>query len=200
MANLKPSNKYMYTREHIKHASKKQRINTRKRKRRRKKEESARRRQFESSLTYKNTLTNLKHGSWTLRIYYVEREGSMCHLRRRTTENRQEREEKKRRGGGGKKLEKRRELEFSICRHDSTSGMSHRSRGILLKEEIGEPLPPQHTAPLLFSSFPPPSPFTPQPFFLTRCCFLLLYTTPKHHSANRAPLLLVSLPLSRGHG
>lgn len=37
MTNLKPSNKYMYTREHIKYASKKQRINPRKRKRRRKK-------------------------------------------------------------------------------------------------------------------------------------------------------------------
>lgn len=37
MTNLKSSNKYMYTREHIKHASKKQRINPKKRKRRRKK-------------------------------------------------------------------------------------------------------------------------------------------------------------------
>lgn len=86
------------------------------------------------------------------------------HLRQRTTENRQERREKERRGGrggGGKKLEKRRQLEFSICRHDSTSGMSHRSRGILLKEEIGEPLPLPLPLPL-----PPPPPPTHGPVAL----------------------------------
>lgn len=84
--------------------------------------------------------------------------------RKNRQERRKEGEEKKR--GGGKKLEKRRQLEFSICRHDSTSGMSHRSRGILLKEEIGEqplPLPPPPThgpVALFFFSSSPSSPFS----------------------------------------
>ena len=38
---------------------------------------------------------------------------------------------------GEKNRGRRRQLEFSICRCDSASGMGHRSRGILLKEEIG---------------------------------------------------------------
>lgn len=33
--------------------------------------------------------------------------------------------------------ESRSQFEFSICQHDFASGMSHRSRGILLKGEIG---------------------------------------------------------------
>lgn len=42
MTNLKPSNKYMYTREHIKHASKKQRIKSEKEEKEKKKKKNRR--------------------------------------------------------------------------------------------------------------------------------------------------------------